>query len=244
MNNMIVDALNPSADCLLAFIDDTGDPTYRDPVNPVFGLGGCAVLARDLDLVIRQPWARVRTAVGGRANARLHAKSAERRMTRRKETAIRAFFTEQPFRRLAYISSSSTRYTQTGELDDAIVRVTLAALLQRIVGVAKWTAFSSITVIFEQSGHLTPRLEAASNGLQLEEDGRAIPHEWCVLSKSAGEPGLEVADFMMHTIAGYCRSGRNPQSKFAARFSAIFGVADDRLCSFMEGTDITYTPAA
>ena len=63
-----------------------------------------------------------------------------------------------------------------------------------------------------------------------------------MLKKSAGEPGLEVADFMMHTIANYCRSGRDPQNKFADQFSAIFGVADDRLCSFVEGTD--HPPAA
>jgi hypothetical protein len=244
MSNQILDTLKLPNDCMVVFIDDTGDPAYRDQVNPVFGLGGCAVLVRDLDPLIRQPWARVRTIVGGRAGARLHATSVERRMTRRKETAIRAFFSEQPFGRLAYISSASTQYAGTGGVDDVIVRSTLAVLLRRIVEVAKWMPFSSIAVIFEQSEHLTPRLEAASNGLQFEEDGRVIPHEWYVLQKSVGEPGLEVADFMMHTVAGYCRSGRDPQSKFAARFSAIFGVTDDRLCSFMEGTDVTYTPAA
>jgi hypothetical protein len=62
------------------------------------------------------------------------------------------------------------------------------------------------------------------------------------MSKRDGEPGLEVADFMMHTIAGYCRSGRDPQSKFAARFSAIFGTEDERLRSFFEGESITFTP--
>ena len=29
----------PAADCLLVFIDDTGDPAYCDPINPIFGLG-------------------------------------------------------------------------------------------------------------------------------------------------------------------------------------------------------------
>jgi hypothetical protein len=74
-------------------------------------------------------------------------------------------------------------------------------------------------------------------------DGRTIPHECCVMPKSAGEPALEVADFLMHTIAGNCRSGRDPQGKFA-RFSSIFGVADERLVSFMEGDSITQTPTA
>ena len=61
------------------------------------------------------------------------------------------------------------------------------------------------------------------------------------MPKSAGEAALEVADFLMQTIAGYCRSGRDPQGKSAARFSSIFGVADKRLVSFREGDRATPT---
>jgi hypothetical protein len=87
-----------------------------------------------------------------------------------------------------------------------------------------------------------PRLRAAVTGLHLEENGRVIPHNWCVMEKSAGEPDLEVADFMMHTIASYCRGGRDPQAKFAARFSAIFGTIDERSTSFMESESVTCAP--
>jgi hypothetical protein len=241
MSDRVFEELKTSANCLLVFVDDTGDPAYRDPINPIFGLGGCAVMARDLDRVIRQPWTTVRTTVGGKTTARLHATRAERRMTETKERVVRAFFTEQQFARVAYVSSARTQYTATAEIDDAVVRSTALVLLKRILEVAKWMPFTSIVGIFEDSYHLRPRLEAALSDLQLEEDGRAISLEWCVMPKSAGEPALEVADFMMHTIAGYCRSGRDPQSKFAARFSAIFGTKDERLRSFMEASDITYT---
>jgi hypothetical protein len=234
---------NPSPDCLLSFINEVVDPTYRDPVNPVFGLGGCAVMAGDLDRLIRQPWDAVRLVVGRSATAKLHAARCERRMTPAKEKAIRTFFIEQPFRRLAYLSSNRTQHIQEGQLDDMVVRSTAAVLLKRVIEVAKWTPFSSLAVIFEHSKHLTPRLESALADLHLAENGRVIPHEYYVMAKSAGEPGLEVADFMMHTIAGYCRSGRDPQGKFAARFSAIFGTADDRLSSFIEGDSVTYTPS-
>jgi Protein of unknown function (DUF3800) len=241
MGDQIFEALKTSADSLL-LIDDTGDPAYRDPVNPIFGLGGCAVLARDLVRVIREPWAAVRTAVAGSSTAQIHATRAERRMNKTKENAIRSFFIEQQFMRLAYVSSAQTQYARTTEIDDVVIRSTAAVLLQRILEVAKWTPFSSIVAIFEDNPYLRPRLEAAPGDLQFEENGRVIPHEWCIMSKSAREPGLEVADFMMHTIAGYCRSGRDPQSKFAARFSAIFGTKDERLCSFMEGGEVAYSP--
>ena len=160
-------------------------------------------------------------------------------MTKIKETAIRTFFIEQPFRRVAYISSIRTRYD--GGPEDAVMRSTATALAQRILGVAKWAPFSSIIAIFEHNAVLAPRIAAAFEDIHFVEQGRVIPHEWCWMSKRDGEPGLEVADFMMHTIAGYCRGGRDPQSKFAARFSAIFGTEDERLVSFFEGESVTVT---
>jgi Protein of unknown function (DUF3800) len=235
MSDPVFEEFKPPPDCLLSFIDDTGDPACRDPVNPVFGLGGCAVMARDLDRLVRQPWASVRMGVGRSATPQLHAARSERRMTPTKEKAIRTFFIEQPIARVAYISSIRTQYTGLNGIDDMVVKSTAISLLNRIVDVAKWMPFSSIVVIFEENKHLTPRLQAALADFRFEENGRVTPHDWCVMPKSAGEPGLEVADFMMHTIAGYCRSGRDPQGKFAARFSAIFGTKDDRLVSFMEG---------
>jgi hypothetical protein len=240
-DRQFIEHLVPAGDALLAFIDDTGDPAYRDPVNPVFGLGGCVVLARDLDRLIRHPWRDVRTALAGSATATVHATEAEWRLSKVKEIAIRTFFNEQPFRRVAYITSVRTGYVINGQLDDVVVRSTAAALIQRIIDVAKWMPFTSIAVIFEHSKRLELRLQNALGGLSFRENGRFIPHEWCWMRKSAAEPALEVADFMMHSIAGYCRSGRNPQNKFAARFSSIFGVSDERLVSFLEGDCIIYT---
>ena len=231
--------LVPAGDALLAFIDDTGDPAYRDPVNPVFGLGGCVVLARDLDRLIRHPWRDVRTALAGSATATVHATEAEWRLSKVKEIAIRTFFNEH-FSAGSLYYIRRTGYVINGQLDDVVVRST-AARNQRIIDVAKWMPFTSIAVIFEHSKRLELRLQNALGGLSFRENGRFIPHEWCWMRKSAAEPALEVADFMMHSIAGYCRSGRNPQNKFAARFSSIFGVSDERLVSFLEGDSITYT---
>jgi hypothetical protein len=233
----LIKAMPDPANCLLAFLDDTGDPAYRDPINPVFGLGGCAVLVRDLDRSVRGPWASVRTALGGRPDARLHATAVERRMTTRKEAAVRTFFIEQSFRRVAYSSSIRTRYD--GGPDDAVMRSTAVMLALRILQVARSTPFSSIIAIFEHNGALATRIERAFEDVHFQEDGHVIPHEWCWMSKRDGEAGLEVADFIMHTTAGYLRSGRDPQSKFAARFSAIYGTEDDRLTSFFEGESVT-----
>jgi hypothetical protein len=235
------DELSCSADGLLVFVDDTGDPTYHDPGNPIFVLGGCALLARDINTVIRKPWAAVRSAVAGDPTTPLHAKDVERRLIPRKEAAIRKFFIEQPVRRIATISSVTTDYRNVADLPDPVVRYTIASLLQRIVEVARWMPFTSITVIFEDTSCLRPRFEEATAGFNFQVDGKPIPHEWCTMPKSAGEPGLEVADFLMHTVAGYGRSGRDPQGKFAARFSAIIGTIDERWRSFVETESVAYS---
>jgi hypothetical protein len=47
------------ARCLAVFVDDTGHEALVAG-HPVYGLGGCAALARDLDHVIRSPWREIR----------------------------------------------------------------------------------------------------------------------------------------------------------------------------------------
>lgn len=54
---------------LLVFVDDTGHEALV-PGHSVYGLGGCAVLAADLERVIRHPWHEVRRRVRGSPSAR------------------------------------------------------------------------------------------------------------------------------------------------------------------------------
>jgi hypothetical protein len=117
-------------------------------------------------------------------------------------------------------------------------------MFQRIADLGRWTPFRSLIVIFEDNTHLIPRFAAVLSGVQPVNvnTGVPIPITWCHMSKSAGDPGLEVADFIVHTAAGYCRSGRDPQGKFAARFSSMFGPVDQRLVSFIEMSSVSYNP--
>jgi hypothetical protein len=40
----------------MVFIDETGNDTLSDKRYPIFGLGGCAVLASDYEMLINIPW--------------------------------------------------------------------------------------------------------------------------------------------------------------------------------------------
>jgi hypothetical protein len=64
--------LNVSGHSLLIFVDDTGHEALV-PGHPVYGLGGCVVMAGDLERVIRHPWYELRRQVRGSADTWLHA---------------------------------------------------------------------------------------------------------------------------------------------------------------------------
>jgi hypothetical protein len=180
---------------LLVFVDDTGHEALV-PGHPVYGLGGCAVIAGDLERVIRHPWHEVRRKVRGSADTPLHAASLGHPPRQEDIEAVAGFFRTQPFARIgATISTRATR-------DDAISALgTIAGVLkQQIVSIAKWFPFTEVSVIFEASGRADALIEDAFGDFSLNEGGRPIPIECFFMPKAVGDPALEAADFVMHAV--------------------------------------------
>lgn len=221
---------------LLIFLDETGDETFGDAGNPVFGLGGIAVLGCELVSLVEQPWCAVRSVFGRKPDAPLHANKVERRLNQRKEEAIIRFFKENQMRRLAVIANGGTTYSGATPKDPVIQGIT-NALLKRIEEIVRWTPAQRIHAIFEHNARLIPRLAQAIGDARFEVDGRELPFDCYVMTKGASL-GLEVADFLMHIVAGHVRSGRNPNGKFAKRFDATFTSSSPCLLSFMEIADL------
>ncbi|HWF96121.1 MAG TPA: hypothetical protein VG291_14285 [Xanthobacteraceae bacterium] len=84
---------------LVVFVDDTGHERLVEGHN-VYGLGGCAVMANDLDRVVCQPWHAVRRKVTGSADTALHAAAFARTATQEQIEAVAEFFRTQPFARI------------------------------------------------------------------------------------------------------------------------------------------------
>lgn len=72
---MTAGALTIADQSLVVFVDDTGHEALV-PCHPVYGLGGCAAMAGDLDRLIRHPWHEVRRKVAGSADPCLDASRA------------------------------------------------------------------------------------------------------------------------------------------------------------------------
>jgi hypothetical protein len=143
--------------CLAVFVDDTGHEDLVDG-QPVYGLGGCAVLSRDLDRIVRAPWRDVRRQVTGSPDTPLHASKFSPLATPENIESVARFFREQPFARIGAIISTDTMLT------DELGRVsTIAKVLQlRIVEIARWTICDSVAVIFGSSERADRLIEEAS----------------------------------------------------------------------------------
>lgn len=99
--------------------------------------------------------------------------------------------------------------------------------------IAKWTPFSRLAVIVEESKRSSPLVAGAFAGFGLRVDDQDVPIDLAFMPKSASEPGLEVADFIIHTAGGQARQklGRQILRK---DFQAIFHSMGPKLTSLLD----------
>jgi hypothetical protein len=193
-------------------------------------LGGCAAFGRDLDRIIRLPWREVRQRVARSLYTPLHANSFARFAKQGDIGAVAEFFRVKPFARFGAIIS-----TKTLLLDEFGPIPTIAKVLQaRIVDVARWTDFNSLTVIFKSSQRADDLIEEPLKGFALKEGGAPIPVRCIFMRKQLGEPALEVADFVMHAVGRQARQNLKKRGDFNLDLCAVFHSADRQLTSFIE----------
>ena len=220
--------------CLAVFADDTGHEALVAG-HPVYGLGGCAALASDLDSLIRSPWREIRCRVTSSPDTPLHANTFAGFATPDNIAAVAEFFCVHPFARFGAIIS-----TDTALADELGPVPTIAKVLQaRIVDIGRWTVFDSLAIIFESSQRADRLIEKAFQDFALEEGGAPIPVECYFMHKEHGEPALEVADFVMHAVGRQARQNLEKRGDFLPDFCATFHAVDRKLTSFMEVASVT-----
>lgn len=229
--------LNVSDQSLLIFVDDTGHEALA-PGHPIYGLGGCAIMAADLERVIHHPWREVRRQVRGSADTPLHAAALGHPPRREDIEVVAGFFRNQPFARIGATVTVNT--TLAGDL--APINAIAGVLKNRIVDIAKWTPFTEVHVIFEASDRADRRIEAAFGDFRLEENGRPISVECYFMPKAAHDPALEVADFVMHAVGRQVRRRIEGKAGFAPDFEAVFHHQDPRRVSYIEISEARREP--
>jgi hypothetical protein len=213
--------------CLVAFVDDTGHEALVKG-QPFYGLGGCAVMGRDLNRLITQPWRAVRQYVTGSPDAQLHA--SEFPGTEENIAAVSEFFRKQSFFRFGAIFTADT------ELDDklSVLRAMKVALQGRISEIVRRTLCKEVKVIFEASDRADDLIKEAFQDFEVHRGWKHIPSECYFMPKAAGSEALEVADFVVHTIGRQVRRRLKERGSFVPDFRAIFHAVDRNLTSFID----------
>lgn len=206
----------------VVFIDESGDPTMKDPGNPIFSLGACAIPGRDLNAQIRNPWLDVREAIVGSRDRAIHMRQTGRRVRGNKLNPILEFFDKQAFKRASFAISDRT-VIDKGEFP--IAPVLELALEHTLLAIAQLMTddvpMEAVSVIFEE-GPLYERIKPHFPNRELKRsDDVIVPVAWAALPKDELEPGLEVADFIAHTCSGFIRSNRDEHSEFARRYRSV-----------------------
>lgn len=118
-------------DCLAVFVDDTGHEDLPSGHN-VYGLGGCVVMAGELEAIVRAPWREVRRVVMGSADTPLHATDL-RNPSQGQIEAFTRFFSTWRFGRVAVTITTATKLHE----DPSAVQTVVKALQLRIVAMSR-----------------------------------------------------------------------------------------------------------
>ena len=219
---------------LLVFIDETGNEYLKDKEYPIFGLGGCAVICKEYNNSIRMPWYNMKDAFFDRKENKLHAKD----LFQPKKIQINAlsdFFKKNKFARIAAVMSNKTINNTEYDVYNLIAR----DLYERILDVAKWTCFNRVIFIIEDSERCNSLAQRFFPSYKFEEYNDKlnkkieIPSEYFFCDKERVEPGMEVADFIIHTAGAQLRDRISKKNLNRKDFEVVFKGIDKKLSSCM-----------
>lgn len=230
-------------DAVLVFLDETGHEEFADSNYPVFGLGGCVVKVQEYRTLVHEPWRALRRKHLGSADASLHASDLGQ-LRNVVAPEIGEIFHKNRFGRIAVVATASSAIPP-----DMPGPWLLAGAVMHRVGrliAALQVRPSQVWIALEDSERLGHRLAFHLSRYRLEGlagDYSCRP-EIRLMHKKSAEPGLEVADFIMHAAGGSAQKrselARDPRRK---DFHAVFRPRDvpGPLVEYKEITQVAQT---
>jgi hypothetical protein len=206
--------LIPANDCLLVFVDETGHETFAGD-QPYYGLGGCAVMIAAYE-PLKARWKDLRRLINGREDIPLHA--ANLKFDPAHLAALVEFFQTPAFFRLAVTTTETMEYPSYLHS----VQPVMELLKKYVISIISVTPCQSVALIFEQSQRGDRLLQQYFGTLEVQEDGKPIPVEYCICPKSSAEPGLEIADFIVNAAGSETRRRARTVPGFSKDFEAVF----------------------
>jgi hypothetical protein len=176
----------------------------------------------------------------GGLEARLHA--AELRPTPEQVSAIAKFFTDGRFFRVAAVVKKSSRI---GSGVASIYQAAGTMLLRNLAAVLNRAQCTGVTTVFESSERGDRLAKEFFPAARARSGEKEIPLRWGTMAKTAGEPGLEVADFIMHAAGNQVRLHEQGGDRYRKDFACVFQIDDGALVEFSEinALDVVHNPA-
>jgi hypothetical protein len=220
-----------SSRALIVWLDETGHEEFADSKFPVFGLGGCAVLAGEYANAIALPWRELKKAFFGDEGSRLHA-SRLRHATPEQLGALSNFFNQARFARVAAVTRRDAKKPDTISAMQLIatdLRPKIEALANDV-----FSPVSDVVLIFEESERLVDEVLRNFSHWRLKKGKIDKPIEMLRAGKDIAEPGHEVADIIMQAAGGQARLDIWPSRR--RDFNAIFNPSslDDSWVKFLQ----------
>lgn len=218
---------------LVVGIDDTGDESFANADHPLFGLGGCAVLAGDYFSFIDDPWHELKEQFFGDRDLKLHA-SELNCPTPEQLQALQMFFKNLPFFRFATVASK----TVENETIETIVHLVSVIVMQQVANFAKWAQPTEIVFVIENSQRIGKDLLKHFSAYRFGNGEIEIQPKVLLANKDVRASCVEVADFVVHPAGAQVRNRlrgfRNLNSSIRKDFEAVFHRVDSKLVDYRE----------
>jgi len=232
MTAIIETSLKPSDNCLLYYLDETGHENFADPNYSLFGIGGCAALTESCYRLVDVPWREMKVKMFGSPDIPLHASSTLRTATEAQREAIIRFFKDNLFSRFA----SVIRFDSPIPHNYPPYQVVAGVTYNRMGELAIPYTIDSLALIFESTQRGNHLAESYFGAFEVKHEKHGdLPTEKYFMDKSVGEPGLEIADFIINAAGRHVRHFmRTGQREPNEMFKAIFHSVPRPLVQYME----------
>jgi Protein of unknown function (DUF3800) len=208
--------LRTSPDCLLVFVDDTGNESFRG--QPYFGLGGIMLAARENEALLKPRWRALRKIVHGSEDQPLHASELGHAGNSEHIEAAANFFRQNHFLRFGISTHSTVQVPARVTMRQPVYEM----LKKYVAQAAAVSRCDSVALIFESSERADAILQSEFGLFDPRQADGQLPVELCLMPKAAKEPALEAADFVANSIGGMARRMIAGRRDFPADFCSIF----------------------
>ena len=228
------DEIKPDAEDLLVFIDDTGHETFAGNQG-FYGLGGCLTTAFGYEL-LKPKWREVRKIINGDPEAPLHASDITANPKAESFATLHSFFEDRSFARIAVTTTNNVGLPV--EMHPCVP--VMGQLWKEIEVVAAALRAKRLWLILESSDRADAVVKRCFGQLISTDDvAQAIHVEHYLMPKSANEPGLEIADFVVSAAGSQVERRRRRKSGLAPDFNDVFGRLPPEGARYREVTRVT-----